>query len=100
MIIMRIMRKKDLITMVARQTGDPVEHVAGVVNQTVSILMNTVASGRPVSIVGLGKFFLKRRSARLGVNPVTKKKIQIGERQTIKFVPGKVFKDTVGRDGR
>ncbi len=45
-----------------------------------------------VQLVGFGSFTTITRSARVGVNPQTKKKINIPARRTPKFVAGKGLK--------
>jgi DNA-binding protein HU-beta len=46
-----------------------------------------------VQLVGFGTFKIARRKARIGVNPRTGEKIKIKTSKTVKFVPGKAFKE-------
>ena len=55
----------------------------------------TLAKGEEVAISGFGSFLVKRRAARMGVNPRTGEKIQIGATVTPKFRAGKSLKMAV-----
>ena len=44
--------------------------------------------GEKVSILGFGSFSVVKKAARKGVNPQTKKAINIPARQVVKFKPG------------
>lgn len=48
-----------------------------------------------VSLTSIGKFFIKTHNARNGVNPKTGEKIIIPEHKSIKFVPSRVFSETL-----
>ena len=54
-----------------------------------------LAQGEEVSISGFGAFIVKKRDARMGVNPRTGAKIQIGATVTPKFRAGKALKTAV-----
>jgi len=46
-----------------------------------------------VQLIGFGTFKSVTRQARNGVNPKTKKKIKIPASKSVKFSPGKAFKE-------
>lgn len=58
-------------------------------------IMETMGKGEEVSISGFGTFIVKKRGARMGINPRTKEKIQIAETVTPKFRAGKALKEAV-----
>ena len=58
-------------------------------------ITNALAKGEEVAISGFGNFLVKRRTARVGVNPRTGQKIQINETKTPKFRAGKGLKAAV-----
>lgn len=58
-------------------------------------IMKTLTGGEEVSISGFGAFLVKKRAARMGINPRTKEKIHISETVTPKFRAGKVLKQAV-----
>jgi len=88
------MKKKELITAVAKRTGlsKPVSR------SVVEAVLNTIAKGikrGPVHIAGFGTFRIRRRSARKGRNPRTGETIDIPESVFPVFIPGKQLKDSV-----
>ena len=48
-----------------------------------------------VSFTGFGKFSVKERPAREGINPATKEKIEIAASKSVKFKASKSLKDAV-----
>lgn len=58
-------------------------------------IMDSLAKGEEVAISGFGTFLVKRREARMGVNPRSGEKIQIGATVTPKFRAGKALKAAV-----
>ena len=52
-----------------------------------------VKKTKSVQLVGFGTFKIATRKARTGVNPKTAAKIRIKASKTVKFVPGKAFKE-------
>ena len=55
----------------------------------------SLAKGEEVAVSGFGSFLVKHRAARMGVNPRTGEKIQIGATTTPKFRAGKALKEAV-----
>ena len=51
--------------------------------------------GDSVQFVGWGTFEVKERAARTGINPQTKKEIQIPAKNVVKFKVGKKLADNV-----
>ena len=65
------------------------------VDMVFDIITKGLSQGEEVAISGFGSFFVKKRSARMGVNPRTGQKIQIAATQTPKFRAGKGLKAAV-----
>ena len=65
--------------------------------RTVAAVIEGIKCGvrdtRRVRLLGFGTFRIAARKARTGVNPKTRVKIKIKASNTIRFVPGKAFKD-------
>ena len=59
------------------------------------VIVETVANGDKVSLVGFGTFHSKRKEAREGRNPGTQEPIHIPATTTPTFSFGKPFKDAV-----
>ena len=57
--------------------------------------MEAVKNGDKVDLADLGKFEVKTRAARVGVNPATGEKINIPESKVLNFKPAKSVKDTL-----
>jgi len=64
-----------------------------VLNAFMDVVTETVKSGEPVVLVGFGKFMLRERKARKGVNPKTREPIDIPAKKTVVFKPGKELRD-------
>ena len=89
------MRKDDLIRHVAQKLGKHNNDVKVVIDNAFDTIIDQLASGRPVSIVGFGGFRVRQRKERLGRNPKTGSRMTIPTQKTPTFVPGKKLKDTV-----
>jgi len=66
-----------------------------VVEAVFDTIAKTMGKGEDVAITGFGTFKVVRRAARMGVNPRTGEKIQIGASVKPKFRAGKVLKEAV-----
>lgn len=69
--------------------------VKRVLDATKSVIKDAVKSGEEVTLHGVGKFDSKIRSARVGVNPVTREKVDIPETKIVTFKVAKDFKDYI-----
>ena len=88
--------KKEIIREIAEEQGLTLKEVTTVVDsffeKTSEVLTDKDAS---VEVYGFGKFVITERSARAGINPVTKEKIDIPASNMVKFKPSKQLKDKV-----
>lgn len=64
-------------------------------NVTLSAIMDTVARGDALNLVGFGSFSKGERGERIARNPRTGEKITVDAAKTVKFKPGQKFKDAV-----
>ncbi len=62
-----------------------------------NVVMEELAAGNEVRLVGFGTFSVKENAAREGVNPQTKEKMPIPASKSPKFKAGKAFKDAVNK---
>ena len=60
-----------------------------------STIVDSVAAGESVSVLGFGTFEKKHRGARLGRNPLTGEPMEFAASDTPVFKAGKAFKDKV-----
>lgn len=61
----------------------------------ISTVSETLAKGESIQLVGFGTFEVRERAARTGINPRTKKKIQIKATKVPAFKAGRGLKDAV-----
>ena len=70
------MNKAELIAAVAAQTGETKKGAEATINAFVNTVMETLAKGDKVQLVGFGSFEVRKRAARKGRNPQTKEEIK------------------------
>jgi len=89
------MNKSELIDAVADK-ADLTKAAAGrAVEAVLDAVVETVAKGDNVSVIGFGTFEARKRAARNGKNPKTGEAIKIAATTIPAFKPGKAFKDKV-----
>ncbi|MFH6944644.1 HU family DNA-binding protein [Flavobacterium sp. FlaQc-50] len=81
------MKKADLITKVAEQTGLSKADAAKAVASTLDVIKESATAGETVQILGFGTFKTQIRTARVGRNPKTGQPVEIAEKQVVKFKP-------------
>lgn len=59
----------------------------------VATIADTLKEGEKIQIAGFGSFELKSRTARTGINPLTKEKVKIKASKNPVFKFGNSFKD-------
>lgn len=89
------MNKAELIEAVAKQTKLTKKDAGNAVNATLNNIKRATKKADGISIVGFGSFNTVKRKARMGRNPQTGEKIQIKASKTVRFRPGKAFKNTL-----
>ena len=83
------MNKSQLVDVVAKNTGLKKKDAEAAVSAFVDAVAEALVAGEKVQISGLGTFEVKRRAAREGVNPQTKKAIKIPAKKAPVFTAGK-----------
>jgi DNA-binding protein HU-beta len=79
------MNKTDLIDKVASQMESTKSEASKAVEAVLEAIADGVRHDQKVTIAGFGTFVARERSARLGVNPVTKQKMEIQPSKTCTF---------------
>ena len=87
--------KKDLAELVASKVECTKKDANDVVNAIFDEIIATIKKGDQVDISGFGKFVLKERKARTGINPATGAKIQIAASKAPGFRAAKALKEAV-----
>lgn len=89
------MHKIGLVDAVHEKLGGTKRIAEDVVDTVFDTIMQVLSKGDEVAISGFGTFVVKKRGARLGVNPRTGQKIQVAATVTPKFRAGKALKAAV-----
>ena len=91
------MNKVELIASVAEKAGLSKKDAEKAVSAILESVVEAVASGDKVQLVGFGTFEVRNREARTGRNPRTKETIQSPASKQPVFKAGKAFKDEVAK---
>lgn len=89
------MTKTEFVDHVAQKSGLERSQAARSVDAMLTVIEETLARGAEISISGFGKFHVKDRGARQGVNPRTGESIQIAASRVPKFTAGSGLKKAV-----
>lgn len=82
------MNKTDFIGAVAKKAGLSKVDAKKSVDAFIKTVEGAVKKGDKVALLGFGTFSVVKRAARKGVNPKTKKAINIPARKVVKFKAG------------
>lgn len=91
------MNKTELIAEVAKKADISRKDAEQAVTAMLNTIIEEVAEGREVRIVGFGTFECRERKERMGTNPHSLDKIVIPASKVPAFKAGKGFKDTVDK---
>ena len=89
------MNKADLVSMIAAKSNLTKKDSESALNALVESITESMKKGDKVSLVGFGTFETRKRAARNGINPQTKKTIKIPATNAPAFKAGKALKDSV-----
>ena len=89
------MNKVELIAAVAEKADLSKKAAEKAVAAVLSTVVDTVAAGEKVQLIGFGTFEVRERAARTGRNPQTKETIQIAASKQPAFKAGAAFKDAL-----
>ncbi len=89
------MNKAELIAAVAEKADLSKKDAEKAVNATFTAITEALKKEDKVQVVGFGAFEVRKRAARIGRNPQTKKEIQIPASKVPQFKAGKALKDAV-----
>ncbi len=86
------MNKQTLIEEISKKSDLPKSQLEETLNLTLDSIKAVVKKHGKLQLVGFGTFAVKKRAARVGINPQTGKKIQIKASKTVGFKVSKEFK--------
>jgi DNA-binding protein HU-beta len=91
------MNKTELIDHVADKANLTKTQMQGALTALLETIIQVVADGDKVTLVGFGTFESKERSAREGRNPKTGDTVQIPAATVPTFSAGKTFREAVNK---
>jgi len=89
------MNKANLINAMAEESGLTKADTKKALDAFISTVTKALERGDKVSLVGFGSFSVVQRNERRGINPATKKPIQIPAKKVARFKPGSELADAV-----
>ena len=89
------MTKSEFIKTVSDKTGYTKREIATILKTMGETITDALVENQTVSFVGFGSFFTRERSARNGINPRTREKIQIPARRAPDFKFGTNIKRAI-----
>jgi DNA-binding protein HU-beta len=89
------MNKGDLVDAIAVKANVTKKDADAVLSAIIETIIDTVASGDKVTLVGFGAFEKRDRKEREGRNPKTGETMTIAATSVAAFSAGKLFKDKV-----
>lgn len=91
------MNKTELIAVVAEKGGIAKKDAEKAVTAVLDAVVDSVANGEKVQLVGFGTFEQRERNERTGCDPRTGKQIVIPASKVPAFKAGKAFKEAVNK---
>ncbi len=92
---MNDLNKKALVEIISEKTGVTKKAATETVDLVFDTIAETLKEGGKVDLYGFGKFEVKVRNARTGINPATKETIEIPETKVPSFKAAKALKELV-----
>ncbi|WP_298524227.1 HU family DNA-binding protein [uncultured Porphyromonas sp.] len=86
--ITKLMNKTEFIARVAEKADLTKVDARAAVEAFATVVADELKKGGKVALLGFGTFSVTDKPAREGINPQTKKKIQIPARKSVKFKAG------------
>jgi len=91
------MNKADLVKAIASKAKLNQAAAQKALEVMLETFKDTLKKGTKIQLIGFGSFEVAKRAARKGVNPQTKKPINIAAKKVVKFKPGKELKEIVSK---
>ena len=87
--------KKDLVLVVARETGITQVDVKRVIQRTLDHLIEGLKEGKTVELRNFGVFKVRQRAPRRGRNPKTGEEVPVPPKRVVVFKPGLVMRQDI-----
>lgn len=82
------MNKTELINAIAEKAGLTKVDAKNALDAATAAIADALAANDKITLIGFGTFSVAEKSARTGINPRTKEKIEIAARKQVKFKAG------------
>ena len=89
------MTKQELVEVIAAKAGLTKADAARALDATLEGITSGLKKEGKVTLVGFGTFSAKKRAARDGINPLTKKPLHIPAKKVASFKAGSKLKDAL-----
>ena len=89
------MNKTELIESIAEKMQVPKSEAQKHFEAFTEVVTDTLKGGDDLQITGFGKFYVRERDARTGMNPQTREKINIPARKVPSFSAGAGLKESI-----
>lgn len=89
------MNKTELINAIAEKANLSKVQAKAALDATINTISEQLANGDKVALIDFGTFAVSEKTARTGINPRTKEKIEIPARKAVKFKAGAELNDVV-----
>lgn len=87
------MNKQELVRRIAFENDLTLKQARKILDSVLNAITDAVAKDKNVALIGFGTFTPCTRDERSGRNPQTNEAIAIPSCKTVKFKPGKAFKE-------
>ena len=87
--------KKDLVLVVARETGITQVDVKRVIQRTLDHLIEGLKEGKTVELRNFGVFKVRQRAPRRGRNPKTGEEVPVPPKRVVVFKPGLLMRQDI-----
>lgn len=91
------MNKTELVAVVAEKSGLTKKDAEAAVSATLDAVVEAIANGEKVQLIGFGTFEQRQRNARTGCDPRTGNTIEIPASKVPAFKAGQAFKKAVNK---
>ena len=88
----KFVNRDSLAASIALEQNLTAQEAAAIVNQVFEEMSQALETGGVVDIHGFGKFVIFNRKSRMGINPVTKERMEIPATKLPKYKPSQTLK--------
>ena len=91
----RTVTRADLADAVYQQVGFSRKNAAGLVEDVIETVLNTLETGETVKLSSFGNFTVRHKKERMGRNPKTGEEVPIDSRRVLVFRASHILKDRI-----